>query len=303
MLERRRVNKLREICIIPTPKCYGGCKFCFLNRSTVGDRDWDKLYANIVELFATYDFDVHPVVRVFGGELFMDELLTPEYKESMKKMLRVVMRFIKDKGNCNFPISLENVSYKGVDFLKELRDELGVQILVPFSLDRLNKKGKEETYFKNLKRLGKVFRVGILVNDKNKFPDKYLNILKEHGEIYWEEPVMMDGFCWDYSDQMLPDVFQGVRCVSDNLRAVTSKGIFTCAGYTRRPTWIPEDEWDRLCNDEEYLDYGYQQVIDWYGCDTCSEQKTCPGMCWKSYYAQRYLYDNHRCLYKTEELV
>ena len=300
MMERRRVNALREICIIPTSVCNGGCKFCFLNRSTVGDRQWEALFNHVAKFFSTYDFDTHPVVRVFGGELFADILLKdPQYKVNMKRLVKVVNLFIKGKGNCNFPISLENIGEQGVDFAKELRDELGIQILIPFSLDRMNKEGKEERYFKNLERLGPVFRIGVLVNEKKRLPEAYYERLAPYGQIYHEEPVMMDGFCWSYNDMELPELFQGIRCVSNNLRAITSKGIFTCAGYTRRPSWIPENEWARLCDDEDYLETGYQQVIDWYGCDTCERQHTCPGMCWKTYYAQKFLYNNRKCLYKS----
>ena len=290
---------MREVSIIPTPVCCGTCQFCFLNREIVGDREWDKLFDEVTKFFTVRDMtECSNVVRIFGGELFMDGLLKKDFKDNIIKLVVLVKRFIGNKGCVDMPISLENVSIKGIRFAQKLRDEYGVNLQVPFSMMRIDTPERKRRYFRNLPKVGKISRIAILTTGNNDH-EQYMPELKKYGEIAWEEPVMFDGFSFSYESMKIPEMFLGVRCVANTLRAITSKGVFTCAGFTRRPSWISDEEWNKLANDPEYLDYGYQQVIDWYGCGTCEKQAVCPGMCWKTYYAQRYVYNNRKCLYKS----
>jgi len=299
IMERRRNHPWREISIVPTSLCTGGCKFCFLNKSVVGDRDWGKLYNNVISTLSKYDYDSsHIIVRIFGGELFMDQLVVdPVYRRKLTNLFSIVHKFIGDRGCFDIPLSLENISKSGVDFAKILSKKFNVNILVPFSTERIKTREKEKRYWENLERLDNILRIGILMTSKDDYVP-YIKKLSKYAAIDWEEPVMMDGFSFSYKNIKLKSDFPAVRCVSNHLKAITSRGVFTCAGFTRKPSWIEDKEWDRLCNDLEYLDYGYQQVLDWYGCNDCEKQNTCPGMCWKTYYAQKHIYKNRKCLYK-----
>jgi len=303
MLERRLNPTMQEVAILPTAECQGGCKFCFLNRSVVGAQDWENLFKHVIEFFSSRDFDERSnVVRLFGGELFMDSLVKDEsYRKNILRLIQGVQRFIGGNGCVDMPISLENVSDLGIEFAQYLRDHHQVNLQVPFSTLRIMTPEKKKLYFENLAKIGKISRIAVLVADEKMQHEEYLEQLGQYARIDWEEPVMFDGFSYSYKNMRIPEMHLGVRCVANTLRVITPKGVFTCAGFTRRPSWIEDEEWNRLAYDEEYLNYGYQQVIDWYGCDTCAEQETCPGMCWKTYYAQRYVYKNRQCLYKSED--
>jgi len=302
MMRRRIEHPWREIEIVVTPVCAGNCVFCFLEKSVVGDCDWENLYKYVIECLSTmYDHMQNPVtVRIYGGELFMDRhVKNPEFKKGLEKLLVIVKKFVTREGCIDFPISIENVSDAGIDYANELMEKFGVNVLVPFSIERIRTEGKEERYWHNIARLKRIKQIGILMVDAESGHEKYRErLLKYAPDISWEEPTMLNGFHFSYKDITVAPHFDVVRCVSNHMRAITSKGIMSCAGYTRKPDWIPDAEWERLKNDEEYLTKGYQQVIDWYGCDECDRSDKCPGMCWKTYYAQKLLYNNHKCLYK-----
>lgn len=300
--ERRSQNLYREICILPTPLCKGTCSFCFLNRDVVGDREWKKLFENVSKFMSTYPQSSKLEVRIFGGELFMDELLTEDYIENLYALFDLVMIYsLRNGWGIDVPVSPENIGEKGVELIKKLQDEFKFRLFVPFSLGRIDTPDREVGYWKNLDLLkGRIFNIGILPFGPDKEWFKYRTKLEQYAKIAYEEPVMLDGYHFSYKDYSIEPNFEYVRCVSNNIRFITSKGVFTCAGATKKPSWIDRAEWDKLCNDPEYLEEGYQQVIDWYGCDICEKQDTCPGMCWKTYYAQKTLYNNRKCLYKDK---
>ena len=301
MMRRRIDHPWREVEIVVTPICSGNCCFCFLEKSVVGDCDWENLYVHVIRGLAMYDHVQNPVtVRIYGGELFMDRHVeNPEFRFGLEKLITIVKKFVTRDGCVDFPISIENVSDRGIDYANELIEKFGISVLVPFSIERIRKEAKEDRYWRNIARLKKIKHIGILMVDTESGHEKYREKLLQYSkDIGWEEPVMLNGFHFSYKDISVAPCADVPRCVSHYMRAITSKGIFTCAGYTRKPDWISDEEWEKLKTDENYLIEGYQQVIDWYGCDDCERAETCPGMCWKTAYAQKFLYKNRKCLYR-----
>jgi len=302
LLRRRRENGWNEIDIIPHSICKLRCGFCFLKRDAVGKVDWDTLFKNIHSFCDGYDFNNgYTTMRAFGGELFMDCLVEDsDYRAKMIELFALMSYYIRDNGNLEIPISVENIGDAGVALVKELLGRFKkMKIIVPFSSGRLTTSDARENYWKYLKALAPVPKIGILIGGPEDNYRDYIPELEKYGKIDFEEPVMLDNYSFSYEKVYLPDShFSGVKCVSNYIKFITPKGVFTCAGVTPKPEWIPEDEWKKLETDFDYLDKGYQQVIEWYGCDVCDKQTTCPGMCWKTYYAQKTLYNNHKCVYK-----
>lgn len=304
LMQRREENTWNEICIVPHSICKLRCGFCFLNKEAVGPVDWKALFLNIYSFCEGYDFSSgYTTMRAFGGELFMDCLIEdPEYKKNLTKVFELMSYYTRNNGCLEIPVSTENIGPIGVAYIKELMSKFEkMKVIVPFSIGRLVTEDAIQTYWDSLKALAPVSRIGILITGSDDGYKKYIPELEKYGKISYEEPVMLDNFHFSYADTYLPEAtFSGIRCVSNYIRFITPKGVFTCAGVTKRPYWIDELEWKKLEDDFNYLNEGYQKVIEWYGCDVCDKQETCPGMCWKTYYAQKELYNNHKCLYKDK---
>ena len=304
MLDNRRNAEIREITILPLKQCSGGCTFCFLNKENIGDQDWDALFKSVFEYFSLVDIPVDKIVnvKIYGGELFMTKLITKEYTDNLKKLLQMVTRFMEGRRySIDFPISLENIEEPGILLARELKRLYpNVRLLTSYNSDRLKDKEKQAKFWENLKMIGGVYSIGVMFTGERIGRDVKKSLMN-YGLLDLEEPLMVEGFSYSYKDiGEIERPSANITCSANTLRYITSKGVFTCAGITRKPWWISGDQWAKL-NDETFLDEGYEEVIEWYGCDICEKEASCPGMCWITYYAQRYLYNNKKCLYKKVE--
>jgi len=324
-------NTIKEVTVIITPFCKGGCRHCLYYKNRIGDREWDNLWEQVVEYFGQLDYDNQKViVAIEGGEVFSEELMTDEYIKQLRKMLKFIYEILTRKGKdhewyiaCS--ISLENIEGKGLELLKEFREQYPeLKLNIAFSCDRILNKTKEERFFKNMnyfkqrdeedgrKQLG----IGVLMTEG--FPERnYLRTLAPYAKtkvIDFAEPHMFEGnvFCYNglnitqvYNDlledldiQLNPCLRRGIPSLHHLDIYITSRGIKNGFHLLKKPWWIPENDWNRMQDDEEYRIFGYQQILDWYGCNDCVYLYQCQGMLWTSYYAQKNLYNYNKCLYK-----
>lgn len=307
----RRRARAREVVIMPHSMCKGKCKYCSINKSLVR-LDWKKLFENAFSVILSLDLMQPGSISIMGGELLMDEVLKDkDYEDNLKTLIKAVRMVTADtRYRMTMPVSLENIGDLGNEFLKWCHEKAPyLQINCAFTQGKFLTPEAEAKYFENMERNAEYIS---LVMIPNILPSDYIltraekyPILKKFRMIF-DEPIMMDEeLAYSYSTidwYMKPEeIFADPHCNSDKEIIVTADGQYTCMGMTRQPIWIDDAEWMKLKTDREYLDKGYQQVLDWYGCDSCEKKFGCPGMCWISYYAQKNLFNNRKCIYRSKE--
>lgn len=300
--QNRRLSHKRSMIIIPHTICEGKCSFCFLDRAKPFMINWDNLLTNVTNTLAKPD--EYSSIFIMGGELFDPILVSDlDYVNHLRILVATITAIKSPECVISIPISLENITVSGIKLIREFKRDYGIRFNASFSTLRFNTKEKEDIFFSNFYQLKDVISsINIpMVEIASAGIDK--RILDSNIKVFIEEPIILDKeLGYSYKDIQFDwsMIDKEIHCLCNCTDIITPKGTSTCAGVTRKPIWIEDAEWSRLCNDREYLKEGYQQVLDWYGCDICEKQDTCPGMCWISYYAQKELYDNHNCLYKDK---
>jgi hypothetical protein len=308
LFDRRKNFTSLEAPIMITPYCPGNCKFCFLNKDIFSvkgvpeKKDWEQLFNNVIQYIISADLKYRLQFTVLGGEIYCDYLLNqPGYIENLESLYSLLKQMKQKRGNISIATdsSIENVSDQGIKLIQKIRENYNCIVTVPFDIGRISNPEKRKRYFRNLEMLKPITYIGVLI-EKQHSNEKYLDELSKYGTVYLEEVNMFDQYHFSYKDTTIPRSVQkdSHYCTSPSFRIITTKGLYRCASTFHRPQWIPEEEWNKLVNDDQYLIDGYQQVIDWYGCNKCEFEETCCGMCWLSFYAQKYVYNNRKCLYK-----
>lgn len=324
----KQYETTKEVTVIVTPYCEGGCKHCLYNRDQIGDREFGGLMETLTDYLSTCDMDTDKVIlAIEGGEVFSEKLLTDEYVANVKKLAHFLYGLV-DKSKdwylaCS--ISPENIRQNGIDIIKELQEEYPcLRLNIAFSKARFQTAEKEERFFNNLEQLFEVEQrlgrkqigMGVLMTED--FPEReYLKTFAKYAGnkvIDFAEPHMFEGnyFCFNgiNATKIYEEELAGTDIELDPCKRleqpslhhldiyVTSRGMRNPFHLLKRPEWIPGYEWDRIRDDEEYRIFGYQQVLDWYGCNDCENLYQCQGMLWTTYYAQKNLYEYNKCLYK-----
>lgn len=307
----RRKDMAPEVYLMPTSTCPAKCKYCYLNKEKVapiGELDWDAFFANAQAVLLSQDFSKHGAVCVTGGELLCDQFLKdPKYVENLKQLFLMVDKLIKGtKYRLSVPVGLENIGERGIEFIAWLKGAVPYcQILCAFTQEKLADKKSKEVYLRNLNILRPyITALMCIIVNKDDYRFVHESEVTKGFVINFDEPIQLHReLAYSYGDvnwKLSKEEFKwsSPHCSAHKDLIVTSKGLFTCGQVTVKPAWVPQEEWDKFCNSREYLDDGYQQVLDWYGCGTCEKRFECPGMCWISYYAQKYLFNNRKCIYK-----
>jgi len=310
LLERRRIQA-PELYLMPTSYCPNNCRYCYLNKRKIGLRDklkWNNFLTNAYRILMELDFSKRGTICITGGELFCDSLLKDaEYVFNLKKLFKEVDKFIKGSSyRLAVPVGLENIGELGRKFIRWLKNEIPyVQILCAFTSEKFLGKEKAEIYCKNMEELfSYITALMCILIDKNDYHYVYNSGLMDKFVVNFDEPIQLDkDLAYSYGEidwYLKPKEykFSSPHCTAHKDITVTSEGFYTCGQISVKPSWVMDEEWERFCNDRIYLDEGYQQIIEWYGCDMCEKSDVCPGMCWISYYAQKYLFNNKKCIYK-----
>jgi hypothetical protein len=322
----KQYEAVKEVTILVTPYCKGGCFHCLYERDKIGDRLWDKLLENVCRFYDDHDFEKHYLIcGIEGGEIFSDDLLTDEYAKKLTVLIGY-MHNVSLRSRKWYPsvaTSLENVGEKGFALLKELHDRFPhLRINTTFSVNRYVTDEKYKRFWDRLKILkdkdeAPCKQLGISVMCTDGFPEReYLRPLAEfakNGMIDFVEPHMFGPCSYSYKGINATEAFKDIidlpikqepatRRRMPSLHHldyyITAHGVKNGFDLLKRGDWIPEEEWNRCRDDEEYRLFGYQQVLDWYGCNDCPILCECQGMLWTSYYAQKNMYKHKRCLYK-----
>ena len=312
----------KEVTIIVTPYCEGGCKYCLYHREKIGDRKYDQLTNVVFNYLQKLDYSQqNAIISLEGGELLSTALVEDEeYVKYLHMMFDNLFRMTrKSKGShvC-LSTSLENVDEIGMSVLMEiLQDHPDLRVNIAYTMERTKTDEKEHKFWNNAFMLKDRYRLGMGVLMTEGFIER--TMLKRLAGFAWNktvdfaEPHMFGDFTFSYDGINATKVYEDILGETDSRLDpksrrgfpsfhhmdvyLTSEGIRNGFELLRRPDSIPEEEWERLQNDEEYRLYGYQQVLDWYGCCDCKYLMTCQGMLYSSYYTQKH-YGNRKCLYK-----
>lgn len=318
-------RRVKEVTVIVTPYCEGGCKHCLYHRDRIGDREWVGLWENVVGYFSSLCHrDEKAIIAIEGGEVFSEKLVTDaDYVNQLRTLVKYLHNLVEDTGwylACS--ISPENIEDTGIKLLLEFKEKYPkLHLNIAFSVHRFNRDEKEARFWKNIEALRdkpgrEQLGIGVLMTEG--FPERfYLRKLAEYASskvIDFAESHLFEGNCFSYKGINATEVYRqtvgdlGIKidpCLRRGMPSlhhldvyVTSRGVFNGFHFLRRPHWVPEADWNRIRDDEEYRVFGYQQVLDWYGCNDCPHLLKCQGMLWTSYFAQKNLYEYKECLYK-----
>lgn len=292
LYNRRKNLDTIELTIIPTTECPSNCHFCLQNKKLLQNDNWDNLFNNVIKVLSICDKKV--MTHIVGGEIYIDKLITDnKFKDNLYKLFNLISYF--KNVIISTTSSIENITNNGINVILDIKERYNCDFTVSFDEIRFL---KDKDYFKKLEVL-KPNYIGMLYSENNLY---WYDILKKYCDnVYFEEAVMWDNYHYSYENIKIPfnKVNMGIHCSSPYYKTISSNGIYNCISTIKNISWIPDDDKEKLKNNvDDFLNENYKNVIEWYGCNECEYDSTCPGMCMLTYYAQRYIYNNRKCLYK-----
>jgi hypothetical protein len=209
-------------------------------------------------------------------------------------------------------VACDNLNDASVEFIKWIKEEMIplCQINCAFSIEKVPNEAREKKYFENLYKIQKYVNAVMIPmchkEDYDLVNNRYSFLFNDF-KVTYDEPIMVNrelAYSFGDVDWYLKPIeyrYNSPHCNADREEIVTPHGLFMCGEITRKPDWVSDEEWEKFGKDKEYQGAGYKEVMDWYGCTTCEKNSFCPGMCFVTYYAQKYLFNNRKCLYRSQE--